>query len=919
VKTIRRKKVLDALLRLYGELGRPVHLGDMKEEFKILTKRDSTRRIHTESDALARAIQRLFRAGEISKSKDLVRVKGYPVSPYAKGRKETTAVVRFFAPLEYAGKRLSFELDGASYELDFIDSTMEAEPTRQTKKEMVQEVLKASGRALTVSEILERINEKYDAYDVSTKQGFYNATTSLTKGVLKKLMRHGLRARKYDGRWIWYYTEEQLDGYRRHYVESDMILRAVEDLVKAERCVPLTKVVSTIGVSPEDVKYRVRRAGKLVPVTVRVATTLKDTRVELEVGDFRRDSFVDWLGVVVPRSENGYGYETMLVDLDSDWEEALERQIRSSLSRIHVRKLIGHFYEKLVAKLFQLLCTSRELQRDPELSRYTIPFVFRSDRVANVWTTMPGGRRGEFDVLIRGTFSAFNEMARGKGFLDLVIPIESKYTVVTTEHVTGFDDKVRKVFGEARNVLPIMVGLSWKEDAMALAKRFGFMPLYFSSIQNLLKTLTGTEYSLKGEWRRMEDMLNKGKLSLEELRRRINSLEIKYEFEELVERRIGKSISAREPERRPTPHTPARRGKGEPQPIPRPMLAAPAKSIGEILSQQPMLAWEPKLNGIRLLAKKDGDGVALYSRNGKELTERFPSLAEEVATAFDGDEWILDGELTATDEGGGQLPPQRLKGEGGGLNLRYFIFDILRLDGEDLSDYSYEERRRILEKRTLEKGGVRLIPRVLSSSKTEVEEFFSQAKKQGYEGLVAKALASPYKAGRRERHWLKYKGEPDTLDLVVVGFNRGRGKREGGIGSLLLAVRKDGRYLTVGKVGTGFKRWETGPLLRRMERLSTKGRPARVDSGESPDLWVSPRVVVEVSCEGVTRSRKYSSGHSLRFPRFIRVREDKDPQDASTLRDFNSSTGNLCRSNRRKAGLKGSVLLPREVGKGALR
>jgi ATP-dependent DNA ligase len=883
VKTIKKKNVLKALLKLYRELGRPVHLADLKKELKILTKRESTKRTHTESDALARALQRLFKDGGISRSRELVRVERYPVSPYARGMKETTAIVRFFAPIECAGRRLSFELNGVSYELDFVDCRMESRPLTPTKKEMVMEVLKASGRALTVNEILERINEKYGAYDVSSKRRFYNATTSLTRGVLKRLMRHGLRARKYDGRWIWYYTEEQLDNYRRHYVENDMILRVVEDLVKSERCVPLTRVVSTIGVSPEDVKYKIRRAGKLVPVTVRVATTLKDTKVELEVGEFKRDSFVDWLGVVVPKSESGYGYETMLVDLESDWKEALERQIKKSLSRIHVRRLIGHFYEKLVAKLFELLCTSEELRQDPELSRYTIPFVFRSERVANVWTTMQGGRRGEFDVLIKGTFPAFNEMARGKGFLDLVIPIESKYTVVTTEHVTYFDDKLRKVFGDARNVLPIMVGLSWKEDAMALAKRFGFMPLYFSSINNLLRTLTGSEYSLDNEWRRVEEKLNKGELSLEELRRRINSLEIKYEFEELLEKRIGRDISVRG-KRGEELHPRATLGEEEAPPIPRPMLAAPAKSIAEILSQQPMLAWEYKLNGIRLLARKDDEGIRLYSRNGRELTGEFPGLAEEVEAAFDGDGWILDGELVAIDENGGQLPPQRLRA--GVRNWRYFVFDVLRLDGKNLFDYPYGERRQMLEERLLGEGCVRLVPRILSSSKAEVEDFFRQAKALGHEGIVAKALASPYRAGKRERYWFKYKGEPETLDLVVVGFNYGRGKRKHGIGSLLLAAMKDGRFLTIGRVGSGFADADIKMLGEMVGRCSTRVRPANVVSAESPDVWLKPRIVVEVSHEGITKSRRYSSGYSLRFPRFVRVREDKNLWDASKLEDI---------------------------------
>jgi len=470
-------------------------------------------------------------------------------------------------------------------------------------------------------------------------------------------------------------------------------------------------------------------------------------------------------------------------------------------------------------------------------------------------------------------------MAEGRGFLDLVIPIESKYTVVTTEHVTYFDDKVRKVFGDARNVLPIMVGLSWKPDAMALAKRFGFMTLYFSSIQNLLRALTGTEYSLEGEWKRVEEMLNRGEITLEELRRRINDLEIKYEFEELLEKRIGRRLGAKVSRKTPAPYSASKQKVGEPMPVPKPMLAVAARSIEEILSQHPMLAWEYKLDGIRVLAKKETGRVRLYSRNGKDLTDKFPDVAEEVAKGFDEDEWIIDGELVAKNDDGRWLPPQKLRHEGNG-NWKYFVFDVLSLNGEDLTDYSYEERRQVLESKTLGNSKVQVVPRIVSSSKVEVEEFFTQAKAKGHEGVVAKAIASPYKTGRSHRYWFKFKGEPDTLDLVVVGYNYGKG---GGIKSLLLATRKDGKFFTVGKVGSGISRRDRKMLKEMLDECAVKVRPTNVVSSEFPDVWVEPKIVVEISYEGVIESEKHSSGYSLRFPRFVRVREDKKVSEVTLI------------------------------------
>jgi hypothetical protein len=690
MRPVSRRNLEKAVLKLFHRLGRPVHIGDLKKEFGVRTKASSTKKTSTERDLIARTLLHLFKAGRVCKSERVVRVGSYPVSPYAKIKGKRVVNVRFYAPPEYAGETICFELNGSSYSLRFIDIRGVDSRPRLTKKQMVVEVLRESDSALTSNEILQAINEKYDAYEIKSKKDFYNATSSLMRAVLRKLLREGLRGRKIDGRWIWYYTEEQLERFQRRYVEEDFILRCVRDLVRSERCVPVTRVASMLHATPGEVAYKVRKAGKVLRVKVRITTDKTRTNVYVEVPEYCRDSLVRWLGVVVPCSENGFGYETMLVDLDADWEEALKEEIRKSLSRIHIKTLIGYFYEKLVAKLFNHLCTGKELRRHPVLSRYVIPFVFRSEKVVNVWTTMKGGRRGEFDVLIRGTFRAFDVMAGGKSFLDLVIPIESKYSVVTTEHVTTFDEKIRRVFGESRNVIPIIVGLAWRPDALSLAKRFGFMTLYFSSINNLLRELTATDYDFKDEWKRVERMLNKGELSLLELRRRINNLEIKYLFEELIEARLGKTLDEAEP----IPQASSMRiqkgisspveSSGETSLVPKPMLAHPAGSIGEVLSRHPVLAWEHKIDGIRLLAEKKDGEVRLFSRRGHDRTGMYPRIAVKVSEHFDGKDFILDGELLAIDEAGCPLPPQHLLRKKQACKLRYYVFDVLRLNGSEV-------------------------------------------------------------------------------------------------------------------------------------------------------------------------------------------------------------------------------------------
>lgn len=882
MKPVSRKGLEKTVLKLFEKLGRPVHMGDLKKEYRVLTKSSSAKKSNTERDLLARNLHHLYRAGRLSKSDRVVRVKGYPVSPYSKYKENRVVNVRFYAPPGCAGKTLSFELNGEDCELCFVKHGMMEERPTMTKKEMVVRLLRGSDRALTTNEVLDGIIEEYDAYDIKSRKDYYNSTSSLNQAVLRKLLREGLHGRKHDGRWVWYYTEDQLRRYMRHCVKSDPILSTVEDLVRSERCVPLAKVAAILQASPAEVRYKVKKTGKFLPVRVRTAMAKGEVKVDLEVGEYKRDSLLRWLGVAVPKSENGYGYETILVDLDSDWEEALQAQIKKSLSRIHIKTLIGYFYEKLVAKLFQHLCTSRELQRDPELSRYMIPFVFRSDRVVNVWTTMKSGRRGEFDVLIKGTFRAFDVIAKGKTYLDLIIPVESKYTVVTSEHVTYFDEKIRKVFGEgARNILPIMVGLSWKEDALALARRFGFMSMYFSSLNNLLSRLTGTEYKFNNEWKRVEDKLGSGEISLEELRGLINTLKIKYLFEELIEKRIGRELRDSMPLRKESiePEKPKPRGK-EPQPGLSPMLAFQAESISEILSHHPVLAWEHKINGIRLLAVKKNSAVKLFTRRGNEVTGKYREVAEELRRGIKEDECILDGELLAVSETGEPLPPQVLLRKRREGSLRYYLFDILELNGVDVRDYSYEERRRVLAAR-IRGMNLALVSRIVSTDEDEILRFYHEAKRQGHEGLVAKSLSSPYSHGRRKKYWYKYKGMPDTLDLAVIGVNYSDKKK--GIGSLLLAAKHNGSYQSVGKVGTGLKGADIEELEKLIPLHVLAEKPANVLSGDSPDKWLKPGIVVEVSHEGITNSRTYSSGHSLRFPRFVRVREDKDAREIDGL------------------------------------
>jgi len=526
---ITQKSVFDKLLRLYAEMKRPVHIGDLKQAFSVLEKRDASRSNNwRRADMIERALRELFRKGKLSRSEKQVKLKNYPASPYASVKSKTVNVY-FYAPADCAGRTLSFQVYGNAVSVRFIGYAERVK--ERPKKEMVLEVLKSSERAMTAGEIVEEICRRYDAYKIETRRDFYNAVSSITRAVLKPLRKEGLRGFKLDGRWVWYFSDEQLERYREYYIRNSELLRTARDLVKSEKAVPLSRVLSEIAATPDEAKYHLKRVAKYIPVDIRIETGDGRTEVHVSVPEFRRDSFIDWLGYAVPRSQSGFGYESFLVDLDSDWVEALKRAVRKSLARVNIKTVIGSFYEKLVARLFEIICSRAE---NPALSKFSLPFVFRDDRVTNVWIVTEQGRKLEFDVLIRGTFYPFDIMAGGRPSLDIIIPIECKYRMVKPEDVTAFDDRIRAAFGESRNVLPLMIGLGWNNEALHIARRLGIMTLYFSSVDRLISEMIGKRYRHEDEWKKVEEMLNSGEITLKELRERLKKGEWRFEFEKVL-------------------------------------------------------------------------------------------------------------------------------------------------------------------------------------------------------------------------------------------------------------------------------------------------------------------------------------------------------------------------------------------------
>ena len=344
----------------------------------------------------------------------------------------------------------------------------------------------------------------------------------------------------------------------------------------------------------------------------------------------------------------------------------------------------------------------------------------------------------------------------------------------------------------------------------------------------------------------------------------------------------------------------------------RPALAERLPSAEEIVGKLGQCAVEVKLDGFRCQIHKDGDRVEIFSRNLERTTPMFPELIEAVRQQIDAREAILEGEAVAVNEETGEIYPfqvtvQRKRKHGVEEMMReyplvLFAFDLLYADGRDYTPEPYAARFEALSQRIRPNGRIRLVDRIVTDDPRVIQRFFDEAIARGMEGIVAKRLDAPYQAGARGFHWIKlkrsYKGElTDTIDVVVVGYFRGRGMRAKlGIGALLGAVYDpdSDTFKTVAKIGSGLTEEEWVRLREMLDAIRVEHRPARVESLLDADVWVEPRYVLTVLADEITRSPVHTCGrtdeepgYALRFPRVVGwIREDKGPEDATTVKEI---------------------------------
>jgi len=343
------------------------------------------------------------------------------------------------------------------------------------------------------------------------------------------------------------------------------------------------------------------------------------------------------------------------------------------------------------------------------------------------------------------------------------------------------------------------------------------------------------------------------------------------------------------------------------------MLASPVESSEEALSYFQNASVEDKYDGIRAQAHVSGGKVRIFSRTRDEITESFPELP--VALGGLPKDAILDGEIVAwNSSGAGRAFPfsalqQRLGRKKVSAKLladvpvAYLVFDVLYADGELLLGHPLRERARILtdllaaprsvivrplpaqsnlgfadanedpEEKSL--APVLRAPVSAPNSAKDLDAHFTAARQRGNEGLMIKDLDSRYTPGRRGKSWLKMKRELATLDVVVTGVEYGHGKRIRVLSDYTFAVWEGERLVNIGKAYSGLTDAEIAEM--------TQWFLAHKVNEEGLRLEVEPKIVLEVAFNNMMRSTRHESGYALRFPRIVRLRPDKRPEDADTV------------------------------------
>ena len=316
----------------------------------------------------------------------------------------------------------------------------------------------------------------------------------------------------------------------------------------------------------------------------------------------------------------------------------------------------------------------------------------------------------------------------------------------------------------------------------------------------------------------------------------------------------------------------------------KPMLAEMASDLESVFAAHGgRTGFEYKFDGARVQIHRAKGEIRIFSRRLTDVTRSVPEVVDVVIQRITAEEALLEGEVIAYGEGGKPLPFQdlmrrfrrirRVEAMTETIPLRLYVFDVLYLNGALLIDRPYTERWSILSSIS---NPTLLADRMVTDSVSQAQAFLKAAVQHGHEGLMAKALNSPYTPGTRGKRWMKIK-PVETLDLVVVAGEWGYGRRTGWLSNYHLAAKnaETGEYLRVGKTFKGLTDQEFEEMTRRLQQLKT---------GENRNtVYVKPQLVVEVAFNEIQSSPQYQAGFALRFARITRIRDDKSAEDVDTI------------------------------------
>ena len=318
------------------------------------------------------------------------------------------------------------------------------------------------------------------------------------------------------------------------------------------------------------------------------------------------------------------------------------------------------------------------------------------------------------------------------------------------------------------------------------------------------------------------------------------------------------------------------------------MLAQPEEDPNDIFSELGAGAYaDDKYDGIRAQihrgsAQSSSPQVRIYSRTLDDVTHRFPEL--EAAARELPHDVILDGEIVAFSDRilpfaviqtrlGRRKVSEKLLND---APVVFFAFDLLYLDGEPLFEMPLRERDTRL--RTLISGAaktIRVSDRTVITDASQIDPVFDAARARANEGLVLKDPTSIYTPGRRGKSWLKYKKALATLDCVVTYAQWGNGKRRHVLSDLTFAVRRDAELVNIGKAYSGLTDVEIATMTEHFKRTTI--------AQHGPVFELEPTIVLEIAFDRIQESRRHKSGYAMRFPRIVRIRDDKTVADISTI------------------------------------